>query len=142
MVNRSPENEKELDVKLEWVPVQGPDGKSYFSPDATSACGTTGLSLRSIGRSCLARYLWWEKPKTGTREYKRTSATRLRTSSIYESTSTGACFRRKRRTRNTEIREVCHQWSRVRCASWVPSSLVGCWKTSALKFFSNRVSSC
>ena len=33
MVNRSPENEKELDVKLEWVPVQVPDGKAYFYPD-------------------------------------------------------------------------------------------------------------
>jgi len=30
MVNRSSENEKELHVKLEWVPVQGPDGKPYF----------------------------------------------------------------------------------------------------------------
>ncbi len=33
MVHRSPENEKELDVKLEWVPVQAPDGKPYFYPD-------------------------------------------------------------------------------------------------------------
>ena len=33
MANRSSENEKELDVKLEWVPVQGPDGKSYLYRD-------------------------------------------------------------------------------------------------------------
>ena len=33
MANRSPENEKALDVKLEWVPVQGPDGNRYISTD-------------------------------------------------------------------------------------------------------------
>lgn len=33
MVSRSPENEKRLDVVLEWAPAQGPDGKAYFYPD-------------------------------------------------------------------------------------------------------------
>ncbi len=72
MVSRSPENEKRLDVVLEWAPAQGPDGKPTFILTTTSGCGRPGQSLGSIGGSCLnrtARFsLWWERPTTCTKD--------------------------------------------------------------------------
>ena len=89
MANRSSENEKELDVKLEWVPVQGPDGKPSSIVMTTSGCERPGQSLRSIGGYCPGKSeLSSVKAETFMRDFKRTSVADTAATSKYEKSST------------------------------------------------------
>ena len=144
MANRSSENEKELDVKLEWVPVQGTDGKPYLYRDDHKRL------RKAWSKPAVYRWLLSGQKRTLVGEsgnlYERLQA--------YVGSGHG---------RHVEIREVFDEELKSgrsvelevlkfkrftingSCSmriAFIPSSSAASWKTSAVSSFSKTVISC